>query len=31
MLDLAYQRWGRLDVLFNNAGIAGIRKLGKFE
>ena len=22
MLDLAYQRWGRLDVLFNNAGIA---------
>ena len=21
MLDLAYQRWGRLDVLFNNAGI----------
>src|SRR5262249_13781961 len=25
MLDLAYQRWGRLDVLFNNAGIAEIR------
>jgi NAD(P)-dependent dehydrogenase (short-subunit alcohol dehydrogenase family) len=21
MLDLAYQRWGRLDVMFNNAGI----------
>src|SRR5499426_3233035 len=27
MLDLAYQRWGRLDVLFNNAGIAEIRPL----
>ena len=27
MLDLAYQRWGRLDVLFNNAGVAEIRPL----
>jgi meso-butanediol dehydrogenase / (S,S)-butanediol dehydrogenase / diacetyl reductase len=27
MLDLAYQRWGRLDVLFNNAGIAEVRPL----
>lgn len=27
MLDLPYQRWGRLDVLFNNAGIAEIRQL----
>src|ERR1700737_1766043 len=27
MLDLAYQRWGRLDVLFNNAGIAEARQL----
>jgi meso-butanediol dehydrogenase/(S,S)-butanediol dehydrogenase/diacetyl reductase len=27
MLDLAHQRWGRLDVLFNNAGIAEIRPL----
>src|SRR6516225_7128777 len=27
MLDLAYQRWGRLDVLFNNAGIAEIQPL----
>jgi meso-butanediol dehydrogenase/(S,S)-butanediol dehydrogenase/diacetyl reductase len=27
MLDLAYQRWGRLDVLFNNAGIAEVRQL----
>src|SRR5439155_16114567 len=22
MIDAAYQRWGRLDVLFNNAGVA---------
>jgi meso-butanediol dehydrogenase/(S,S)-butanediol dehydrogenase/diacetyl reductase len=27
MVDAAYQRWGRLDVLFNNAGIAGVRQL----
>src|SRR5262245_25193311 len=27
MLDLAYKRWGRLDVLFNNAGIAEVRQL----
>ena len=27
MLDLAYQRWGRLDVVFNNAGIAQARPL----
>jgi meso-butanediol dehydrogenase / (S,S)-butanediol dehydrogenase / diacetyl reductase len=27
MLDLAYQRWGRIDVLFNNAGIAEVRPL----
>ena len=27
MFDLAYQLWGRLDVLFNNAGIAEIRQL----
>src|SRR6516165_4519534 len=27
MLDLAFQRWGRLDVLFNNAGIAEVRPL----
>src|SRR5437868_3036115 len=27
MLDAAYQRWGRLDVLFNNAGIDGVRPL----
>ena len=22
MVDTAYERWGRLDVLFNNAGVA---------
>jgi meso-butanediol dehydrogenase/(S,S)-butanediol dehydrogenase/diacetyl reductase len=27
MLDLAYQHWGRIDVLFNNAGIAEVRHL----
>ena len=27
MLDVAYQLWGRLDVLFNNAGIAEVRPL----
>src|SRR5438132_3685338 len=27
MLELAYQRWERLDVLFNNAGIEGVRPL----
>jgi meso-butanediol dehydrogenase / (S,S)-butanediol dehydrogenase / diacetyl reductase len=27
MLDVAYQRWGRLDVVFNNAGIAEVRPL----
>src|SRR4029450_9358702 len=27
MLDLAYERWGRLDVVFNNARIAEIRPL----
>src|SRR5260370_20506754 len=27
MLDVAYQRWGRLDVLFNNARIEGLRPL----
>lgn len=27
MLEAAYQRWGRLDVLFNNAGIPGVRPL----
>jgi len=27
MIDMAYQRWGRLDVLFNNAGIAEVRPL----
>jgi meso-butanediol dehydrogenase/(S,S)-butanediol dehydrogenase/diacetyl reductase len=27
MIDAAYQRWGRLDVVFNNAGIHGVRPL----
>lgn len=27
MVDTAYQRWGRLDVVFNNAGIAAARPL----
>jgi meso-butanediol dehydrogenase/(S,S)-butanediol dehydrogenase/diacetyl reductase len=27
VLDVAYQRWARLDVLFNNAGVAEIRPL----
>jgi meso-butanediol dehydrogenase / (S,S)-butanediol dehydrogenase / diacetyl reductase len=27
MLDAAYERWGRLDVLFNNAGVEGVRPL----
>jgi meso-butanediol dehydrogenase/(S,S)-butanediol dehydrogenase/diacetyl reductase len=27
MLDVAYERWGRLDVVFNNAGIHGVRPL----
>ena len=26
-LDLAFQRWGRIDVLLNNAGIAEVRPL----
>ena len=31
MLDLAFQRWGTLDVLFNNAGIAEVRSLFEFS
>jgi meso-butanediol dehydrogenase / (S,S)-butanediol dehydrogenase / diacetyl reductase len=27
MLETAYQRWGRVDVLFNNAGVEGVRPL----
>ena len=27
MLDLAYECWGRLNVLFNNAGVAEVRQL----
>ena len=27
MIDSAYQRWGRLDVLFNNAGVVSARRL----
>lgn len=27
MVDLAYQRWGRLDVLFNNAGVIQAKRL----
>jgi meso-butanediol dehydrogenase/(S,S)-butanediol dehydrogenase/diacetyl reductase len=27
MLEVAYQRWGRLDALFNNAGVEGLRPL----
>jgi len=27
MVDIAYQRWGRLDVLFNNAGVVQARPL----
>ncbi len=27
MVDAAYQRWGRLDVLFNNAGIASVKPM----
>jgi meso-butanediol dehydrogenase / (S,S)-butanediol dehydrogenase / diacetyl reductase len=27
MIETAYQQWGRLDVLFNNAGIPGVRPL----
>ena len=27
MVDTVYRRWGRLDVLFNNAGVIGVQRL----